>query len=406
MRKTKLGKKHKYMITVLVLGLLFSVLIFVTDKRKMRLQNGNELIRNEYGEGDYEIGLNVLSQDISNEINLVVKERDYSEEELDTLSLSAYEAIGEYILGRNVSLTEIRDDMVFPLSIKGYPFDLRWSVSDEKVMDRSGHIKCEEGCMQTHEIIASVVLMHGDFRQVFNYKLRIVPRQYSFTERAVIRIKEEINEALVLSTESSIIKLPGEYEGTPITYSERISRNGVLMLLVSFLLSAVIGICVDFDEKRKNQKMREELERSYSTFAEMLKLYLISGLTLKNAFFEIRKAAEFSDELRRKTLARQIAVVCNKYANGCTEETIINDFGAACEGSYRKLSFLLSVNLKRGNNRLIELMEEEVAKANSNRKETAGKKGDEASIKLLFPMMVMMLIVMALIILPAYLDFG
>ena len=88
------------------------------------------------------------------------------------------------------------------------------------------------------------------------------------------------------------------------------------------------------------------------------------------------------------------------------EEEIINDFGGSCGGSYRKLAYLLVVNLKKGNDKLIALMEEEVVKANAVRKERARKRGDEASVKLLFPMMGMLLIVMALIILPAYLDFS
>ena len=73
---------------------------------------------------------------------------------------------------------------------------------------------------------------------------------------------------------------------------------------------------------------------------------------------------------------------------------------------YRRLSFLLGVHLKQGNNQLLQLLAGEVDSAQEDRRNYAKKAGEEAGTKLLIPMMLMLMIVMMLMLLPAYLDFG
>ena len=89
------------------------------------------------------------------------------------------------------------------------------------------------------------------------------------------------------------------------------------------------------------------------------------------------------------------------------EEQVYQEFGRRCEEMrYRRLTFLLSVHLKQGNNQLLQLLEREADSALEDRRYLAKKSGEEAGTKLLFPMMLMMLVVMFLILLPAYFNFG
>ncbi len=400
----KMNKKHKYMISVLILGMCFSIGIFIADKNNSKIVNGNQIYRNEFGSGVYEFNLLFNHEDINGDMDVLIDEREYTEDELNSLLDGVYEAIKTAMLKDNKSLDQITGAIALPLSIADYPFDLRWSISDEDVIDRNGNLMCEEGCMKTHSLIATVVLMYKDYRQMLNYELKVVPKSYSANEITTFEIKRQINEAVDKSAETEVISLPTEYAGKPVLYKEGIPKNSVVMLIVTFVLSIVTGICVDYDDKKQKRRIYEKLEDKYVIFAERLKLYMISGLTVRNAFFEIRRNLE--SEKENVLLLERLNIACNQYVNGCMEEEIINDFGGSCGGSYRKLAYLLVVNLKKGNDKLIALMEEEVVKANAVRKERARKRGDEASVKLLFPMMGMLLIVMALIILPAYLDFS
>ena len=71
-----------------------------------------------------------------------------------------------------------------------------------------------------------------------------------------------------------------------------------------------------------------------------------------------------------------------------------------------RLSMLLSQNLRKGNAGLTQLLEKEAEEAFEERKRNARKYGEEAATKLLLPMFLMLMIVMVVIMVPAFLSFG
>ena len=64
--------------------------------------------------------------------------------------------------------------------------------------------------------------------------------------------------------------------------------------------------------------------------------------------------------------------------------------------------FLLSA----GNSRLLAILSQEADSAQEDERNLARKAGEEAGTKLLLPMMLMLLVIMFLILAPAYMDFG
>ena len=72
---------------------------------------------------------------------------------------------------------------------------------------------------------------------------------------------------------------------------------------------------------------------------------------------------------------------------------------------YKTLSTLLIQNLQKGSRYLADLLEKESVEAWEERKRKARVLGDTAATKLLFPMVLMLLVVMAVIMLPACLSF-
>lgn len=72
---------------------------------------------------------------------------------------------------------------------------------------------------------------------------------------------------------------------------------------------------------------------------------------------------------------------------------------------YKTLSTLLVQNLQKGSQRLLEMLEMESTEAFDDRKRKARVLGEAAATKLLIPMMLMLLIVLAIIMIPAVLSF-
>ena len=91
---------------------------------------------------------------------------------------------------------------------------------------------------------------------------------------------------------------------------------------------------------------------------------------------------------------------------GQSEVKAYEAFGLRCQGQeYTRLCTLLSQNLRKGNGEILKLLQEESSKAFNDRMDTVRKLGEEAGTKLLLPMILMLLIVMVVIMIPAYLTF-
>ena len=72
--------------------------------------------------------------------------------------------------------------------------------------------------------------------------------------------------------------------------------------------------------------------------------------------------------------------------------------------SYRKLSLLLSQNMRKGAEGLISSLEKEEQEAFEERKNRAKLLGEQASTKLLFPMLGLLGVVMVIMVVPAVME--
>jgi len=72
---------------------------------------------------------------------------------------------------------------------------------------------------------------------------------------------------------------------------------------------------------------------------------------------------------------------------------------------FMKFSSILVQNLKKGNRNMVDLLRQEAAEAFQERKETVKKLGEEASTKLLGPMIILLFMVLAIILIPAFISF-
>jgi len=73
---------------------------------------------------------------------------------------------------------------------------------------------------------------------------------------------------------------------------------------------------------------------------------------------------------------------------------------------YIRLGTLMAQNLKKGSSSLLERLQEEADRALAVRIQSGRKLGEEASTKLLVPMVMMLGIVMVMVMLPAFNSMG
>ena len=94
---------------------------------------------------------------------------------------------------------------------------------------------------------------------------------------------------------------------------------------------------------------------------------------------------------------------CRELRSGISEGLSYEHFGKRTGlQEYIRLSALLTQNLKRGNSMLLERLREEADKSAEERLQQSKKLGEEAGTKLLVPMVLMLAVVMAIIMVPAF----
>lgn len=157
----------------------------------------------------------------------------------------------------------------------------------------------------------------------------------------------------------------------------------------------------------KEKKRRELLKKDYPELISKLLLLLQAGLVSRSAFKRI--AEDYRKDLAAGKAERpafeEVRLLCAEMEKGIGEEEAYVRFGRRCVlPSYRTLSVLLVQNMKKGGDALPETLETEIVQAQEEKKRSARVEGEKASIRLLLPMGMMLVVVLAVMIIPAFLS--
>ncbi len=122
-------------------------------------------------------------------------------------------------------------------------------------------------------------------------------------------------------------------------------------------------------------------------------------MTVRAAFFKI--ASSGSGEVN--PVYSEMIFTCRELKSGISEEEGYERFGKRTGlQEYIRFSALLGQNLKKGSANLLSRLREEADSAVIERMQNCRRLGEEAVTKLLLPMILMLLVVMVMILLPAF----
>ena len=188
-----------------------------------------------------------------------------------------------------------------------------------------------------------------------------------------------------------------------------ISENSYVMPLMLL----VLAVCLFFIAARqraakKEQQRRDALKKDYPELISRLLLYLQAGLVPKASFIRIAEGYR-KDQNARKQKERpafeEVEKTCIEMDNGISEEEAYIRFGKRCVlPVYRTLSVLLVQSIKKGGTGLSDTLQREIVTAMEERKRLSRTEGEKASIKLLLPMGLMLLVVLMITIIPAFMS--
>ena len=409
----------KKMTVIMILsfaGLVLTVGSFAVSRNRDRETKMQILERPGYGEGDRKESLSVQveGEKDAQEMEITVQERKYTEEQKEELLDLALEELERLLPGENESLDEVRLPLHFPSELKEGAVRVSWIITPYGVLDEDGSIlsvEDEKGVLA--EITAT---LDCDGREaVYSSYVRVFPPTLPEQERFLKAVGEEVRKKDEDESFDETLKLPDTVEGKTVTWIKTVQNPFKTILALSLLLTVCICIQMDYEIHKKAEARKQQLLLDYPDLMWKLTMLLGAGLSIKGAFMRIsqeylREKSGESKKRRKKYPVRYVyeEVVCTCYEmqSGIPEAQAYERFGRRCQlPEYIRIGSVLSQNLKKGAKGLTSMLETEAEASLNDRKNNARKIGEQAGTKLLLPMVLMLGVVLAILMIPAFLSF-
>lgn len=401
-------KKGAYILAILFAGNVLALCIHIGSLLHTEDMFSRYLQRNGYGEGARTETLSASIQaaegNIEEEVRVSIQAQEYTESEAYTWIDKAIAMLPKLILGDNESFDYVTGELNLIQKIDDIPVSIEWVSGNYRLMDHHGRITAselpEEGtvCMLTAKVSCQ-----GCQKECTLY-ICLYPKAISYAEQIRQDLYNAVKEAEEQSRSESQMALPQEVNGESVVWSKQKKDNSVMFWILAMLLAIGIWYAMDKDVHKKVEEREVQMRRDYPELISKLVLFMGAGMTIRGAVHRI--AAECENH-KGRAVYEEFARICHEMDSGIAEGVAYLNLGKRCKDPhYVRLSMLLSQNLRKGNAGLTQLLEKEAEEAFEERKRNARKYGEEAATKLLLPMFLMLMIVMVVIMVPAFLSFG
>ena len=359
------------------------------------------LSRAQYGDGDTSYSLIADYGGTEETVEISVEEEMYTEDEILELFDDSLDAIKAEVLADNTSFEDVNQPL--ELITEYGEINISWEIEDTSLINYSGDITgdIEEG--ESILVNLYMTLYMETVSVTYTIPVNITAREVSESEALITQIEENIAENN--SAYDSEVSLPDSINGTAITFSEISDDTGFELLLLGVL--AILVLIFGYD-KLLEERIKDREDQLMIDFTEIVfKLSLLyeAGLSIYGAFERIVSDHEASHPGEQHFAYREMKLALEKIKNGVSEAESFSQFGKRCGlHSYIKLGNLLEQNLNKGTKGMKILLHQEAMSAFDERTRLARKKGEQASTKMLLPMILMFIVIIIIVAVPAMMS--
>lgn len=286
--------------------------------------------------------------------------------------------------------------------------EAEWSFLPFGIIDAEGKVCVEELKSEETIIQAQATLHCGNYEKIYAFSFLLKKPKVTEEERLLEEIKKQLDKQM-LSEGNAVIKLPETVEGKEVVWKEKreyITPQILLLEIVSALLLWLLS-----KRKREEEKKKRifKMEQDYPDLVSHLSIFIGAGMTMRQAWgrlaghYKWKKEAGITDQ---REVYEAIVRMNRRLSEGESERLVYQQFSdeipAEC---YHKLMRVLVGGLEKGTRGIVVQLHEESRMAFEQRILSAKRRGEEASTKMLVPLMLMLLLVMAIVMLPALLEF-
>ncbi len=251
---------------------------------------------------------------------------------------------------------------------------------------------------QSSDYSRIILMLVAVYYTVFAYIVRVLWKRmlhkkgHLFSRAAVyIVTTRDLAEETV---ERLLRKEKAEYE---------IPKNATPIWMLALLPVVLVAVysAKDRDLEKELERRKRRLSLRYPEFVSKIQLLLGAGVSVRNVFIRLSEDVSLGEELQG-----ELEIVVRDLKNGMPLRDALDRFGKRTANPlYIKFCALMQQNMKKGTEDILVQLSGEVSEAFSLRKMQARQLGEEVGTKLLIPMILMLAVVMAALMIPAFLSF-
>lgn len=354
--------------------------------------------------GSRQVELLLQGNESERPFSMNVEAKRRTAEELEEAFSETIRLLEEGLRPEKIRVTE---ELALPQMIEETGVKVRWQSSDEEVIRRDGTIQRGGLTEPTEVTLCARLTLEEECREVW-FPVTVLPYTPESEEARYYEAEEVLLSLEAETEEEAGFFLPEKVEGITVSLPEKTLPVGALFAAAVVLLPLLV-VAAKHQEKEKERKERERVFlEGYPRLITKLTLYVGAGMSLRGAWERI--GSEYRDRTGREKknpVYEEVLVLTGELRNGKSEAGVYEAFGRRVGlKPYLRCAALLISQLQKGSGGLREGLEAEVRLAWELHREQAEKKGEEAQTKLLFPMMGMLFLVLAIVMLPAFLSMG
>ncbi|MDO5402788.1 MAG: hypothetical protein Q4F11_05055 [Eubacteriales bacterium] len=394
---------------IMAAGIVIGVVSAAADRgRKNNMEY--EVKRPEYTEAATEYQLEAYDGSTSTDISLKVNPKVYTQTQVEEHFDNVENNLEKLIMCGNASLDSVSGKLNLVTRVESEGIEIQWYSSDYTLVDYDGTVYNrgfydgeEKSCVLTAQ------LCYRNYKRQVQLEVKVMAPKRNEEEKYKALVERLVSEAAKANEEDAVIYLPDSVNGKKITYSQ--VQEHTQPIIFPLLAAAAVGVLYVgsiFDERKREGLRQLQLKYDYSEVVSKLTLLVGAGMTFRKAWEKIVTDYK-NNSINGKTrpVYDEMEITLNQLQTGVSELKAYEEFGRRCNTrEYLKLASLLQQNLKKGSRGLADMLHEEAGLAFEQRKNLAVKRGEEAGTKLLAPMVLMLVVVMAIVMAPALMSFN
>ncbi len=393
-------RKISLSLGILFVGTLFGALVKYNSQSNVILDEDGRITRGRYKEGKKEVMLKNENEGRESRFLIEVFPLQLSESQINVLFDEFLSSLPEYILGENPSFDQISSDLTLEESYGDFPFLTEWESSDPSIVGNTGRVYPREGPVSVE---LTVKMTYDKIVREEKLELCVVPEVQSPEEQERAELEELLLQSEYKSRDEEVWTLPREWQGETVNWRQEVEDHSLLLWLTVIVTTVSVYVMSDQDLHKQLQRRKKMMQKDYPDIVHKLVLYVGAGLTTRGAFQKIAGDYEKRRKKEPRPAYEEILYACRELHSGVSEGVVYEHFGKRTGlQEYIRLGTLLTQNLKKGNSALLQRLREEADRAGEERLQNCKRLGEEAGTKLLVPMVLMLVVVMIIIMIPAF----